>query len=259
MNKNIYLFLFGISLTSTLGITYYAFTLGTTPPPIVNPVKVVAEVATSTTKEYPTKTDVIFSVQESHPNGMSLSTITVTGKNFKEESSVTFEKETVKNIFVNDIDNNGFSELYVVTQSAGSGSYGEIVAIISNKDISFTKVELPTLTSEDMATSSPFEGYQGHDSYKIENGLLVRSFPVHTATSTNTSQTNLIKQINYKLIQDEEAFAFVITNDLSNATTSATIATSTIASSTPKSTTPNKTSTTTSVASTSPKTTTKVR
>lgn len=92
-----------------------------------------------------------------------------------------------------DLDANGFPEIYVFTQSAGSGSYGNIVAYASNKNRSITEIFLPELKKREA------KGYQGHDEFAIVEQYVVRRFPIYRAEDANATPTGGQRQIQYRL------------------------------------------------------------
>ncbi|MBU3713879.1 MAG: hypothetical protein FGM46_02920 [Ferruginibacter sp.] len=117
-------------------------------------------------------------VEETHPQGMSLSDVAVYFKGDSLNALKIFEKDPISKVILADLDGNGFDELYVVTTSAGSGSYGNVHGFASNKDKSLSLVYLPEVEEKDMKKGSNFEGYEGHDLFEINGKQLIRSFPI---------------------------------------------------------------------------------
>jgi hypothetical protein len=142
-----------------------------TPPAPEAPVAPVAP------KEYKTKTGKIFLVEETHPTGMSLSTVKV-GFAGDSASYTLSDIDPISNSFLADLNTDGFEELYLVSTAAGSGSYGKIYGYASLRDKSIGMVNLPDLTENDMAKGGKFEGYEGHDEYEVAGSNLLRKFPV---------------------------------------------------------------------------------
>jgi hypothetical protein len=109
--------------------------------------------------------------------GQSLRTIEVHTKDFEHNYSEEFENmDPISDIMISDLDENGFDEIYIVTTSAGSGSYGSVLGFASNKDKSLSIINFPDFERDDPL----FEGYLGHDTFSIEERKLVRIFPVYT-------------------------------------------------------------------------------
>ncbi len=103
---------------------------------------------------------------EAHLVGRSLSTIEINTKDFEHNYHEIYEdRDPVSEVFVADLDGNGFDEIYTITTSAGSGSYGTILGFASNKDKSLSMINFPEIQKGDES----FKGYMGHDSFKIEN------------------------------------------------------------------------------------------
>ena len=98
-----------------------------------------------------------------------------------------------------DLDANGSPELYVFVQSAGSGSYGSLVALGVNGGKSLSEVFLPDL-AEDPRLS---EGYQGHDEFAILGNALERRFPVYRPGDTNAAPSGGTRRVPYRLEKGE--------------------------------------------------------
>ena len=128
-------------------------------------------------KEYKTKTGKTIIISETHPAGRSLSTIEVRTEGFEHNFGEIFEdRDPISDVFVTDLDGNGFDEIYIITTSAGSGSYGTVLGFASNKDKSLSMIHFPEVRKGD----EYFDGYMGHDSFKIEGEKLVSIFPYTT-------------------------------------------------------------------------------
>jgi hypothetical protein len=158
------------------------------------------------TTEYKTKTGKIFTVTESHPVGMSLSNISVGFKGGDSLSQMPFnEVDPISKVLVGDLDANGFDEIYIITTSAGSGSYGNVYGIASNKDKSVSYISIPKVSEEDMNKGGKFEGYEGHDEFEIVENSLSRRFPIK-------GEGVSMRAINYKLKPGETSYVLYIKN-----------------------------------------------
>jgi len=159
-----------------------------------------------------TKTGKEFVVKEEKPSA-SLSTITVIPKGFKftKDSVVIKEADPVSNVFTADINDDGFDELYIVTTSAGSGSYATIYAFSSNKDKSVTPVYQPELPEKER--EKVFKGYMGHDSIYVSDDHLYRKFPVYKEGDANCCPSGGTKIIEYVLKQGEASWILEIKKD----------------------------------------------
>jgi hypothetical protein len=151
-------------------------------------------------KEYTTKTGKTIIVLETHPVGQSLSTIAITTKGFEQNDAQTYEdRDPISDVFLSDLDGNGFDEIYIITTSAGSGSYGTVLGFASNKDKSLSMINFP----ETQESDKNFEGYMGHDTFKIEDQKLVRIFPVYNDGDTNRNSTGRSRKLVYGLYPGE--------------------------------------------------------
>jgi hypothetical protein len=151
-------------------------------------------------KEYKTKTGKTIIVSETHPAGRSLSTIEVRTRGFEHEYHEIYpDRNPISDVFVADLDGNGFDEMYIITTSAGSGSYGTVLGFASNKDKSLSMINFPGIRKGDQN----FEGYMGHDTFKIEGQKLVRIFPIYNKGDTNENPTGGRRKLVYGLYPGE--------------------------------------------------------
>lgn len=151
-------------------------------------------------KAYRTRTGKTIVVSETHPAGRSLSTIEIHTEGFEHTFGEVFEdRDPVSDFFVADLDGNGFDEIYIITTSAGSGSYGNVLGFASNKDKSLSMIHFPEIRKGD----EHFEGYMGHDTFKIEDQKLVRIFPVYNQGDTNEKPTGGNRKLVYGLVPGE--------------------------------------------------------
>ena len=93
-----------------------------------------AKSTNTTTKEFQTNTGKIFRVHTDYSLGESICMVQIETQNF-ENNNATYDLgnlDPVQELFLADLDQNGYEEIYIVTQSAGSGSYSNIYGISSN-------------------------------------------------------------------------------------------------------------------------------
>ncbi len=128
-----------------------------------------------TAKEYKLKNKKSIFITETHPVGLSLSTIEIKSKGFEHElEEIIEDADPISDVLIGDLDQNGYGEIYLVLTVAGSGSYGSVKGFASNKDKSLSHIYLPDV---DMGNDL-FTNYNGHDVFKIEDDKLVRIFPI---------------------------------------------------------------------------------
>lgn len=155
--------------------------------------------------EYKTNTGKMITVAESHPVGQSISNISIYFSG-KPETEIKFtDVDPINKVLVGDLDANGFSELYIITLNAGSGSYGNVIGIASNSDKSLSIITVPTVEENDLKKGGQFEGYEGHDEFEIIENSLARRFPIKSANATH-------RGINYKLKAGEASYILYIKN-----------------------------------------------
>jgi hypothetical protein len=139
---------------------------------------------------------------KSHPIGLSLSTIEISTKDFEYNQSEKYEDmDPISNVFMAEIDQNGFDEIYIITSSQGSGSYGNVMAFASNKDKSISQIHLPEIQNDDKT----FQGYMGHDVFSIDDQKLVRIFPIYDKNDSNHNPTQGKRKVVYGLYPGEAA------------------------------------------------------
>jgi hypothetical protein len=156
--------------------------------------------SSDTSKEYKTKTGKTIIISVTHPVGRSLSTIEISTMDFEHHYPEIYEdRDPISDVFVADLDGNGFDEIYIITTSAGSGSYGNVLGFASNKDKSLSMINFPEIQEGDRN----FEGYMGHDTFKVENQKLVRIFPIYNKGDTNQNPSGGSRKLIYGLYPGE--------------------------------------------------------
>lgn len=151
-------------------------------------------------KVYKTRTGKTILISETHPVGQSLSTIEISTKDFEHNYLEKYQgRDPVSDIFLADLDGNGFDEIYIITTSAGSGSYGSLLGFASNRDKSLSMINFPEIQERD----ENFKGYMGHDTFKIENQKFVRTFPIYNEGDTNKNPTGGTRKLVYGLYPGE--------------------------------------------------------
>ena len=131
----------------------------------------------------------------------SLRQLTITPSGLEIDNS-PIKKEiegTVTGAEVADLNADGSPEIYIYVSSAGSGSYGSLVAYSANNKKSLSGIYLPPL--EDDKKNSV--GYMGHDEFSITENSFTRRFPVYKEGDSNAKPTGGTRQLQYKLLAGE--------------------------------------------------------
>lgn len=138
------------------------------------------------------------------PNSGSINPVTldVTGLKGQTFHHTQEVDGTLTGVEVADLNVDGFPEVYIYVTSAGSGSYGSLVAFASNRNRSLTEIHLTPIEEIPEAQA----GYMGHDEFRVVESTLVRRFPVYAPGDSNAKATGGYKQINYKLKAGEAAW-----------------------------------------------------
>jgi hypothetical protein len=92
-----------------------------------------------------------------------------------------------------DLDSNGSPELYIFSRTYGSGSFGKIIGYQFYANVFSVIITEP-------APQDLKKGYMGHDSYKIQAGYLLRTFPVYKAGEANAEPTGGSRTLVYRLL-----------------------------------------------------------
>lgn len=160
------------------------------------------------TREFKTKSGKVFVVEIDNSMGASISTVQITTQEFTAVNAVhkIGTIDPVEFIFIADLDGNGFDEIYIVSRSAGSGSYANIYGVASNKDKSTTPIYVPEIASKQRAENGLFYGFMGHNTFTFEDGELLNIFPVYTEDDTNAKPTGGTRSVEYELIAGESGW-----------------------------------------------------
>ena len=127
----------------------------------------------------------------------SISNIIVASQN---KDTLTLEEvDPVLRMYNSDLNKDGLEELFLITQSTGSGSYGTIYGFNTNKDETISEIIVPEISQSDLSEGSVFHGYSGHDSIYIDNNKLFRKFPIYKPEDKNCCPTGGNKTIQYIL------------------------------------------------------------
>lgn len=106
---------------------------------------------------------------------------------------------TVTRAEVADLNVDGSPEIYVYVTSAGSGSYGSLVAYAANRRKSLSEIFLPPIAENPTAS----KGYMGHDEFAVVENTFVQRFPIYRLGDVNARPTGGTRQLQYKLVPGE--------------------------------------------------------
>jgi heat shock protein HslJ len=148
-------------------------------------------------------------ITEENPVSESLSTIILTPRGFSINSPILIEKNKLTQFFLADINNDTYDELVLITQSGGSGSYSEATIYTTASDTELIPVLLPEITEKDTKKGGLFEGYMGHDTFAVEDGILVRNFPTYTKKDTNDNPTGPIRKVFYLVSENAGVYSAI--------------------------------------------------
>jgi len=145
----------------------------------------------------------------------SMRNLTIVSTGFKNPiDKISIECEPITNAEIEDLDKDGYPELLIYTQSAGSGSYGNVIGYSPNKGLSLSQISFP----ESNQSAAEMKGYMGHDEFAIVETTLMRRFKTYEGNDANAKPTGKIRQLEYKLKNGEAAKIFVLTKSTDIAT-----------------------------------------
>ncbi|UPZ34732.1 hypothetical protein MUB18_11485 [Sphingobacterium sp. PCS056] len=114
--------------------------------------------------------------------------------------------ETIINAEIEDMNQDGYPELLIYTQSHGSGSYGNVIAYSVNNGKSISQIFFPPVSEN----SKINQGYQGHDEFAMVETSLAQRFPIYKDGDTNAKPTGKTRQIEYELKDGEASRKLVV-------------------------------------------------
>ena len=143
----------------------------------------------------------------SSPNDQSINRLTIKTRGLKQRAKPIYREidGTITGAEVADLNVDGFPEVYVYVTSAGSGSYGSVVAYSSNKNKSLSEMYVTPIEH----VKNAGQGYMGHDEFRVVESSLVRRFPVYRKGDINAKPTGGMRQIQYKLKAGEAGWILV--------------------------------------------------
>lgn len=121
-------------------------------------------------------------------------------KNGKELATNTQLVEgTVSDAVATNLNDDKYPELLVFISDAGSGSYGQLIGY------EFLNQGRRTLSLPELSGPAA-QGYQGHDTFKVEGKQVVRSFPIYLDADPNCCPSGGQRIVHYELPVGSAAF-----------------------------------------------------
>lgn len=195
----------------TTFIVWLTLLIGACTQPKQNKTAQLETSSTLQTKAYTTQSGKVFEVEVDTSMGASINKVKVITGKF-ENANDTFllgAIDPLEKVFLADLDGNGFEELYLVTRSAGSGSYATLYGFASNRDKSVSAVYVQQVTEAQLEKGELFEGFRGHNTISLEDGKLVSEFPVYRESDTNANPSGGSKKVTYQLVAGEAGWQLV--------------------------------------------------
>jgi hypothetical protein len=105
-----------------------------------------------------------------------------------------------------DLDADSMPEIILFTQSAGSGSYGNVIGFTLTPSRGLHQIILPELSE----ASTIQAGYGGHDQFKLEGNRLIRRFPIYSEFSPNSQPSDTSRIVFYSFVPDPTSPRFKV-------------------------------------------------
>ena len=122
------------------------------------------------------------------------------------ETSATDEVDgIVYRAEIADINADGRPEVFAYVSSAGSGSYGSLVAYVIGEGLELQPISLPDLGQSGGAS----DGYMGHDEFAVVETSLVRRFPIYHSGDVNAAPTGGTRNVAYSLQDTADGWTLV--------------------------------------------------
>jgi len=163
---------------------------------VMDSVTVVTDTMATAGRSVTTSTGKEIRIMEEHPIGMSLSDIRVVGAGMGD--TVTFkDADPVADVLKGDLDKDGFDEVYIITSSAGSGSYGKVIGLASVRDSLLQVINIPAFADQ----AKSYDGYMGGDRFSIQGAELVRTFPLRKGEEAKATAAAADTSVRYGLVR----------------------------------------------------------
>lgn len=132
-------------------------------------------------------------------------TVTATGAEQTGEPQTAEVDGTIVDAEVEDLDANGFPEVYIYVTSDDDKKSGKLIAFASNNGKSITPVYLPPLDQ----VEGTGEGYRGGDELRVVENRLVQRWDVYKEGDADGSPSGGTRQVQWRLEPGEATWTLV--------------------------------------------------
>jgi len=113
------------------------------------------------------------------------------------------EIDPVIDVHLDDLDNDGFQEIYIITRSKGPRAYGTVLGMYSSRDTSVSVISYEGATPYQMKEGGAYEGYRGQDHFRFGPGELTNTFPVYKIDDDDNNPTGGNRTVAYELAKGQ--------------------------------------------------------
>ena len=132
-------------------------------------------------------------------------TVTATGAEQTGEPQTAEVDGTIVDAEVEDLDANGFPEIYIYVTSDDDKKSGKLIAFASNNGKSITPISLPSLDQ----VEGTGEGYRGGDELRVVENRLVQRWDVYKEGDADGNPSGGTRQVQWRLEPGEATWTLV--------------------------------------------------
>lgn len=133
-------------------------------------------------------------------------TVTATGAEMASEPIVEKFEGTIVDAEVEDLDANGFPEVYIYATNNDEKKSGKLIAFASNNGKSITPISVPGLDQVEGA----LKGYRGGDEFRVVENRIVQRWSVYKEGDADGRPSGGTKQVQWKLEPGEATWTLVV-------------------------------------------------
>ncbi len=150
--------------------------------------------------ELKTAGDQLILVKEKFQEGKSIASIYLITEKYVDNIKTEFkDQDPLEDAFLYDLNLDGVDDLFLITRSTGSGSYGNVKTFLGEENKTLLPIEMPEISTDDIENDGVFVGYRGHDQFELVESELIRKFPIYKDNDKNYLPTGGTRIIIYKL------------------------------------------------------------
>ena len=133
-------------------------------------------------------------------------TVTASGAEMAGEPQMEKFDGTIVDAETEDLDANGFPEVYIYVTNNDDKKSGKLIAFASNNGKSITPISVPSLDQVEGA----LEGYRGGDEFRVVENRVVQRWSVYKEGDADGQPSGGTRQVQWKLEPGEATWTLVV-------------------------------------------------